>query len=202
VREVDDHPEAVHLGHDLAAEVAEPAKRGLVGRRVRPGHVLVVGEREVADTEPVVGPEHPQGTVDLVTALRSEERGDPTRLPRPLDLGGGGRKDQPVGVRRDHAVGRIDLLEGRRNRLVPECRRYEHRPELCAHPAGRQARQVGVDAPVLAYGDVEVREVVAVQVAHGPQQVVVTIGHRVSAEHGCYIGHVDHHRRPRRRNAS
>ena len=65
VGQVDQHPEAVHLAHDLAAEVVETAEHGLVGRRVGPGHVVVVGEGQVADAEPVV---HPQ---DAERLLRS-----------------------------------------------------------------------------------------------------------------------------------
>ena len=49
--EVDQHAEAVHLPHYLAAEGREPAVRGPVGSRVGPRRVAPVGQGHVANTD-------------------------------------------------------------------------------------------------------------------------------------------------------
>jgi hypothetical protein len=57
VTQVDEHPDAVHLGNDLATEVGQPAQHRLIGGGVGPRDVVVVGEGQVADAEAV---EHAQ----------------------------------------------------------------------------------------------------------------------------------------------
>ena len=84
----------------------EPAQHRLVGGRVGPRHVVVVGQGQVAHPEPV---QHPQGAerpVDLVAALGPHQAGDPALLPGPLDVLDGGRERQLVGVPPDHGVAR------------------------------------------------------------------------------------------------
>ena len=83
VGEVDHHPDAVHLPHDLAAERRQPARDRAVGGRVGPGGVRVVGQRQVAHPERVQLAERAERAVDRVPALRAGERGDPVRRPRP-----------------------------------------------------------------------------------------------------------------------
>ena len=76
VREVDQHAEAVHLPDDLAAEGGQTADARLVGRRVRPGDVVVVGERHVAHAERVQPAQRAERVVDGVAALGAHQRGD------------------------------------------------------------------------------------------------------------------------------
>ncbi len=82
-----------------------------------------------------------------VAAFGAEQRGHPAGGEDPLDVGGGQRELQGLGVRRDHPAGQVDLLEHRGDGGVPGDRgRHEDRPELGADAAGLQPRQVGVDA--------------------------------------------------------
>ena len=83
VGQVDHHPEPVHLGDHAAADVVEPAQHPLVGGRVGPGDVVVVGQGQVPHAQPVVHPQHRERPVDLVATLRAQQRGHPTRAPTP-----------------------------------------------------------------------------------------------------------------------
>ena len=81
VGQVDEHADPLHLPDDLAAEVGEPAGGRLVGARVGPADVRVVGERQVAHAERVQHPQHAERGVDRVPALGAHQRGDPARRP-------------------------------------------------------------------------------------------------------------------------
>ncbi len=146
VREVDEHPEPVHLAHHLAAERREPAEHRLVGRRVGPRHVLVVGEGQVAHPERVQHPQRAERGVDAVPALGADQRGDPALRAGALDVGDGRREGQ-VG-RRYRAVmrvHRVDLLQrGGDGGVALQRAGHPHRPELGAHATLAQPREVGV----------------------------------------------------------
>ena len=75
--QVDQHAEPVHLAHDLLAEPGKPARPRLVGRGVRPRHVVVVGKRHIPDAERVQHAQRAERAVDRVAAFRAEQRGDP-----------------------------------------------------------------------------------------------------------------------------
>ena len=96
--EVDEHPDAVHLGDDLATEVGEPAQRRLVRGGVGPRDVVVVGEGQVADTEAVEHAQRAERLVDLVAALGTHQAGDLALLPCLLDVLHRGGEGQLVGV--------------------------------------------------------------------------------------------------------
>ena len=151
VRQVDEHAEALHLRHDLAAEVRQAAAVRLVGRGVGPADVVVVRQRHVADAKGVQRAEHAERAVDAVAALRAEQGGDLARLERRLHVVGGQRELEAARVGGDHPVHHVDLLEDRRHgRVAREAGRDVDRPELAADPALHQARDVGVravDAP-------------------------------------------------------
>ena len=156
-----------------------PPTAGHVGRRVRPRRVVVVGQRQVAHPEHVQHPQGAEGAADRVAALGPEQRRDAAGLPRPLDLVGGARERQPVGIRRDHAVHAVDLLErGRDGGVALQRARHEDRPELPAHPALLEAGEVGLRRRHRSR-DVERLEVVAGLLARRPRQVVVTVDERV-----------------------
>ena len=127
VRQVDEHAEALHLGHDLAAEVGQAAAVRLVGGRVGPADVVVVGERQVADAEGVQGAEHAERAVDAVPALRAEQG---------RDLAGGERRVHVVG-----ASARAGSGPGRRRSSGARgrpARRPRSRPR---RPPGRPGRR-------------------------------------------------------------
>ena len=65
-----------------------PPALGLVGGRVRPAHVAVVGQRHVTDAERVQRAQHAQGRRDRVAALRAEQRGDLPGGEDPFHVGG------------------------------------------------------------------------------------------------------------------
>ena len=185
VAEVDHHAEPVHLAHDLAAEGAEATDDRHVGRRVGPRRVVVVGERQVTHAEHVQHPEGAEGAADRVAALGPEQRRDPAGSPRPLDLVGGAREGQPVGIRRDHAVHAVDLLErGRDGGVALQRARHEDRPELPADAALLEAGEVGLRRRHRPR-DVERLEVVAGLLPRRPRQVVVTVDQRVPGEQGA-----------------
>src|SRR5690606_7924237 len=112
VGEVDQHAEPVHLPHDLAAERGQAARPGLVGRRVGPVHVVVVGERQIAHAEVVQPPQGAQGVGDRVAALRAHQGGDAAVRPGRLHVGGGQRGRQVLGVTVQQLPYAVDLFEG------------------------------------------------------------------------------------------
>ncbi len=181
VREVDEHAQPVHLPDHLVPERGQAAELGLVGGRVRPRHVVVVGQREVADAEGVEHPQRPERGVDAVPALGAQQRGDPALGPGTVDAGDRGRESEVTGIPRGHAVHGIHLLQrGRDGREPLQMGRHEDRPELGAHAALAQSRKVGVGR--LATRDVELVPVVAGPFPRLPREVVVSVDDRVLGE--------------------
>ncbi|GAA1605009.1 hypothetical protein GCM10009828_034970 [Actinoplanes couchii] len=144
VRQVDEHADPVHLGHHLAAEVAEPADPGHVGGAVRPAGVLVVGQGQVADAQLVQHPQDGQRVADAVPALGPDQAGDPAGPERRLQSAGGRHQLQPVREPAVHLPDQVDLLQrahhGRRRGQVT---RHVDGPELGADPPRRQPGQIG-----------------------------------------------------------
>ncbi len=117
------------------------------GRRGRVGPVVVVpvGERHVARARPVHLPERGQRVVDRVPALDADERRDTAGPVDPHDVVGRRSHLERLGIARRHPLHEVDLLERRLHRLgARQLRRDVHRPELAAHAASLQARDVGV----------------------------------------------------------
>ena len=172
--EVDDHPQPVQFDDHLPAEVGQATAVGDVGGRIRPADVLVVGERQVAHPEPGQHPQHPQRTADAVPALGAQQRRDPAVLPGGAHVVGGPGELQVVEAG-DHRVAAVDLLQGLHHGLRRrQGAGHPHRPELGAHPAGPQPRQIGVRRGHPG------RQVEAVEVETGldpcpPEQVVVGV---------------------------
>jgi hypothetical protein len=158
VGEVNQHAQPVHLCDNVAPEVGEPTHRRLVGGRVGPRGVLVVGERQVPHAQPVQRPQHPERLGDAVPALGAEQRRHPARGERRLDRVGGQRQLQ-VGVAGDQRVDDLDLLEDGGHRGVSgQVTRHVDGPELGPDPAIAEPPEVGVQprlwlAEVDAFGD-------------------------------------------------
>ena len=119
VAQVDEHAEPVHLEHDLLAELREPAQPRRVGGGVGPRHVVAVGQGHVPGAERVHHAQRPERVVDRVAPFHAQQRGDPAGLDDALDVGGGARHLERIGVARDHAVHQVDLLEHRPDRGLP-----------------------------------------------------------------------------------
>ena len=111
-------PSAVHLPHDLLAEAREAAVARLVGRRVRPVDVVVVGERHVAHAQPVQRAQRRQGVVDGVAALGAHQRGDTALGARRLHVVGGAGEPQVVRVAGGQLPYDVDLFQAGADRAV------------------------------------------------------------------------------------
>ena len=146
VGEVDQHPDRVHLADDVAADVAQPAEHRRVRGGVGPRHVVVVGQRQVADAEPVVHPQHRGRLRDLVAALGAHQAGDPAVAPGPPRP----RRPWSPSARRSAYRSIMAYAASTCSSVVvtarsPSCARDEHRPELRARrrphagEAGRSA---------------------------------------------------------------
>jgi hypothetical protein len=113
-----------------------------------------------------------------VAALHAVERGDLARLEDTLDVAGGERQLQGVGVPPHHLVHDVDLLEGcAHGGLAGEGSRHVDGPELPADAAGAQPREVGVQRR-LRLPHVELREIPPALLAHRPGIVVVPVDER------------------------
>ena len=128
-------------------------------------------------------PERAEGVVDRVTALGTEQAGDPATLgQRAVQPVGVGDQNQVLRIPRDHRVHGVDLFERRADRGVTgQAARDVHGPELAADPAPAQPDQVGVQLRLLDR-DVDSGEVVA-DLAHRPGKVVVAIDHPERVPH-------------------
>ena len=91
MREVREHPEAVHLAHQLFAEIGEPEVLAAIRRRVRPVDVVPVREREITRAERVEHAQRGRRILDHVAALDTHEAGDPAAAANALDVVGGAR---------------------------------------------------------------------------------------------------------------
>ena len=185
VGEVDQHPEAVHLAHHVAAEIGEAAVLRLVGGRVGPRRVEGMGEREVARAEPVELAQHGERTGDRMPALDPDQAGDAPGLVDALDVGGGIGHLEVARVAADHAVDEVDLLERVRQPARGGPLGFDvHRPELRPDAALPQARQVGVERGLevaQVAGQVEALEREPA-LAVLPRQVVVAVDERHPAQ--------------------
>ena len=86
MRQIYEHAEAIHLADDLLAELRKPAVARFIGCGVRPVVGVEVGQRHVADAEPVVVAERTERILDGVPSLDAEERGDAALAVRALDV--------------------------------------------------------------------------------------------------------------------
>ena len=145
VREVDEHAERVHLAHDVAAEVGQPAALRLVGGRVRPRQVVVVRQRHVAHAERVQHAQHGERAVDAVPALGAEQRRDPALGVGALDIG---RRRAPASSRSGwcatiRSTKSICSSVAVTARVAGQIARHVHRPELPADSAVDEPDEIG-----------------------------------------------------------
>ncbi len=188
MRQVDQHADPLHLADHVPAEPAQPAGLRLVGSRIGPADVGVVGQGHVPHAERVEHPQHAERPGDRVAALGAEQRGDPAGGEDLLHVVRGQREPERSRVTRDHPAGQVDLLEHGRDRPVTGQRdRHVDGPELRAHPAGREPGQVGVQAVGrrVQVEDhlVQVAAVLPGPRAQRPRQVVVPVDQREPPEH-------------------
>ena len=192
VREVDDHPQPVHLRHDCASLVREspggPSSRRTgqsvgfclplrgTGRRGRPVEVVVVRERHVPSAQLEHLSQDRQGVRDRLPALQADEAGDASRAQCGIDVDGSVRGLQVIRIARRQSVDRVDLLEcGDDGVLLRDGRRHPRGPELRAHAAAAQPHQVRVELVPLR---IQALDAVAGPVPQRERQVVVAVQDR------------------------
>ncbi|MNI48088.1 hypothetical protein D3C73_1026370 [compost metagenome] len=147
VAEVDHHAQAIHLLDHLLAEGVQPVPFGRVGAAVGPGRALGVGQRHVARARIIEFAQQTQGVVDRIAAFHADQAGDLARAMDADQVVCGGGEFEGFGVGGDDALDRIDLFEGGLGRVD---RRHAggnvDRPELAAHAACAQTRDIGMQA--------------------------------------------------------
>ncbi len=157
VRDVDHHPETVHLADDVLAERGQAVVRRLVGRRVGPVVVAEVRQRHVAHAERGVDAQQPHVVVDHVAAFHPHQGRDPAGLHRIAHLRRRRRQREIVRVLADRLADRVDLIErpfdGNRSGDVA---RHPDRKEHRVHAAVAHPRDVDV-AVAVPLADVEAR---------------------------------------------
>jgi len=76
VRDVDHHPEAVHLSHDLFAKARQAAVLRVIGRGVGPQGGAAVGQCHVPHAQIVEFAECAERVLDRLSTLDADERRD------------------------------------------------------------------------------------------------------------------------------
>ena len=184
--QVHHHAQPVHLTHHLFAEGVQPAPFRRVRRAVGPGRGGRVGQGHVARARVMELAQQPQRIVDGVAALHAGQAGDAPAPVHALDVVGGVGQFEHVGVGADQPLDAVDLLERRLGRLHGrEACGHIDRPELGAHAALTQARDVGVQGRGI--GALILRQINRVRVIpeplpQGPGQVVVTVDQRAALQ--------------------
>src|SRR2546425_1019928 len=128
-----------------------------------------------------------------MAALGTHQRGDTALGARRLHLVGGEGEPQVVGVTLGQLPDDVDLFERGADGVVPgHVAAHVHRPELRAHAAGAQSRDVGVQGGALVGGDVALVDVITNLLAQRPRQVVVPVDDGVRGEQFAGAGHIVH----------
>ena len=92
MRDVDCHPQPIHLVHHILAEIAEAILRVLhlrvvhVARRIRPAIRIRPRQRHIPHAQPVVVAQQPQRALDRVPALNPHQRRQLVFPMSPLDI--------------------------------------------------------------------------------------------------------------------
>ena len=146
VTEVDQHPEPVHLAHDLATERGQAVVLRRIGRGVGPARRSPVGERHVADAAGVELAQGRHRARDHRPAFEADQRRDAAGAEGCFHLVRRRRQCERVGIALDEAVDDIELLERHPEGLgLGQVRRDPDRPELAADAALAKTRDVGVE---------------------------------------------------------
>ena len=123
-----------------------------------------------------------------MAALDADHRRDLAGRGDPIDVLGRTRELESLRVPTDQLEERIDLLEGLRDRLVGrEVRGHEHRPELSAHRADLQTREIRVQLRARSGGIEHLTFLTCL--AECPQEVVVPVDQGGLAKEIGYRSH-------------
>ena len=110
VRQIDEHPDSIHLQHDPLAERREPAPGG-IGGRGRPLEAAPVRQRHVARAEVGEHSQRAERVLDGVAAFDPDETGDLAGGKVALHVGGGVRHRHAARIAGAEAANEVDLLE-------------------------------------------------------------------------------------------
>ncbi len=159
VRNIDQHPQVVHLAHHIFAKRRQPSGARHVGGRINPIERIGMRQCHVSRAQAVQPAQRGQRVFDRVPPFDADQRGDLARAMNPLDVIGREGQLQIVGIAFDQAANQVDLLESHLGRFAG-AHRLDRRiggPELRPHSAAAQARQIGVEHR-LRLRNVELRE--------------------------------------------
>ena len=197
VAEIDKHPDAVHLAHDILAEGVEPVVLRCVGGAVGPAQRLAMRQRHVARAHVVHLAQYGEARPDRMAAFHAQQRSDATGRHRFLDIVGGQRKLQVLRIARDQTLGDVDLLDGGLHRLrFGEAGADIDRPPLCADLAlphtveVRMHRVARIGSGVERITEIELVDHIAEPRAQLDRNVIVAIPHRRRLERrgSCAFG--------------
>jgi hypothetical protein len=161
VRDVDQHPETVHLVDHLLAEIGQALRLALGTRFIsggrRPGVVVGVRQGHVSDTEGVVVAQQAHVVLNRVAAFDAHQCGDLAMFTRCKNFSHGAGEGDVVRVTLDDVVAHgVDHLQRAVRRVVAlyVVRAHVNGEEDASLPAFLHARNVGV--PVLgAWAEIE-----------------------------------------------
>ncbi len=191
MRQIDEHPEPVHLAHDAVPEWCESVVPGRVERGIGPIERHVVSERHVSHAQIVVRAERAERILDGVSALQAKERGELALLELASNVGGTQRKRESVGILLDHSARDIYLLELHSGvaRITVFAWSVD-RPELRPDHSLSEPLKIRLAGSVCA-------EIVGIDVAAGdsvfadpPRQIVVAVDERRRLENAFGAGEV------------
>ena len=146
VRDVHDYAQAVHLLHDLAAEIGQAVVLGFVGGAVSPVVVDGVRQGHVAHAEFGVGAQDTQVVLDGMAAFEAHQQRDLSFAVGAADVAGGAGQQQVVGVALHLLIDGGDELQGALDGAIffVLARVYPDGKEGCVQPAFPHAGEVNV----------------------------------------------------------
>ena len=179
--EIHQHPEAVHLAHDVFTEWSQTMMLCFVTGGISPIRILHMRQRHVARAEAIHHAQRAEGVIDRVPTLHADERGNLSFAMDTLDIIRRERELKRLGITRAHAMDAVNLLNRclHRFRAGNFCRHID-RPKLSAHTAGTQPRNVRVHGwgeSRRIVSQVERGEIIAV-LAILPRHIVMTVNQR------------------------
>ena len=147
MRDIDDHPDAVHLGDDFLAERGKSVV-GLVGiaRGIGPVVAVVVGKRHIPDAERIKVAQQAGAVFDGMAAFNAEQGGDLVFAARAADAGNADGVEEIIGVTVDDVVPHgVDHLQCAVGGMIAVHVAGGHvdGEHLRAHSTGLHARDIG-----------------------------------------------------------
>ncbi|OQB89407.1 MAG: hypothetical protein BWX84_02427 [Verrucomicrobia bacterium ADurb.Bin118] len=159
---------------------------GLVSGRVGPRRVFGVRQCQITRAQFMQHAQHRQRVAQRMAALDADERRNPAHAMNPFDVIGGAGQFKRVRVIFDQAMHQIGLFQSHfHGRGGGKLRRHIDGPELRAHPAGPQPRDIRrprLGQLMRALAQIHGGKIV-VLFMELPGQIVVAVNQRHCAQH-------------------